>query len=270
MALAGCDAREREPPSKAPAPRVIDARTIPWPNVDVRFLGLRDLGAPHGSDVELGWEIRHGRFEDGPPVMVVPTAGEVQLADRLELRLERGATRTRVYVRVALDPARSASRITTTVGLRLQIARDGRAQSWDVAPRLIAMMGDRAPPERQYAADGRIELELVEAPDVPSRGDAWVMELGARYRVAYRAHNRSGAPLRVHIEGASFRSTDVDMTVELGPGEHVDVRLDTKPTEAGECGFTGRGCHSLVAQIVGESGYSDALRRSIVVEPSTR
>lgn len=272
VALAGCDARGRPLPNEPREPRVIDARTMPWPDVSVRFVGLRDLSVPNGPDVELSWEIRHARRADGPPVMVVPIAGEVQLAERLELRLERTSTLTRVHIRLALDEAGSASRVTTTVGLRLMLTRDRRLESWEVAPRLVSLERpwDDAPlARRQYAADGRVELELVEAPDVPMRGEAWVMGHGTHHRVLYRAHNRSDGPLRVRLEGASFRTIDVDRTVELEPGEHVDVRLDTTPDEVGECGFTGPGCHFLGAQIVGEDWYSDALRRSIVVEPTT-
>lgn len=283
LALNGCDNPSDCPPTNdggEPPPRIdagndagalVPGITIPGGDIAVRYLGLTDLGLPNGDDVELRWEVLHPPLLSDDELSALPEAGEAQFADIVELHLDREPERTLVRLRLALGSGRTPGSVfTTTMGMRLLFLRAGVPSSWGIAPRslFLAVPIPGVPPSpRLYTADGRVEIELVIAPDVPSRRDAWVMQLGRTYEVMYRVHNRAASSLRVHVVAAAFRAVSWDEVSTIEPDGSIDVSLPTTPTSLGQCGFLGPGCQYVSAQIEGEETFVDATRRSIVVVP---
>lgn len=205
LAVVGCGAPCRPTervPAGQPSARVA-GRAFPWDVVSIRFLGLRDLGVPNGDDVELRWEVQHPVLGWDHRLTITPAVGSISNAETLEMHLERSDTRTIVRVRVSIEDAfPSGSQVETSVGLLIEATLPDR-ERWETAPRSISL-GEPGPqgrplPEREVSSDGRLEIELRVAPDVPTREGAWVMEAGRTYEIAYRVHNRTDTDASVRL-----------------------------------------------------------------------
>jgi hypothetical protein len=238
-------------------PEVEPGRRIPWAGVTIRFLGLTDLGPPNGNDVELRWHIDHplgpSRFSVGP---IFHTRWG-HMADAIQLGTERVTGGTDVRVRLTLDePSAGEVHAVVSAGLRL----DGHDDEWwDVPPRDInvgAGFGPFAP--RSTSFDGRLEIELVEAPDVGQRSDAWELRAGVEYSLLYRVHNRTDGPLDVHIGIFGDHATSdgpLERDVAIGPQASVDALVALRVDEPGTC----LACLVLTAGVQGEERNVDGL-----------
>lgn len=244
---------------------VITGVRQPWDDIVVRYAGSRELDPADGT-MELLWEIDHPMLT--PPDRLTATAifGTLQTADIVEVRIERESTRT--TARVTASPPRGlapGSLLTTTIGLRLSTRRGGEISFWDIPPRTVDMVVPGGTAERGFTADGRLEISLHVAPDVPLMADAWVMKVGRTYQVLYRVYNRTSGPLSARVRARAFLSEDLDTTYLIGSREFVEFPLDVTPTAVGPCGYGREACHTVTVQVEGEAQFSDGMLHAIQV-----
>lgn len=265
LCIGACAGAGRPPRADPPPPRhpIVRGRPLPWDSVSVRFLGLRELG--EGDAVELSWEIRH---PVGAGVSAIPVVGAFSNAEAIEMRIERAVDRMVVRVRVSIeDRYPVGSQVGTTVGLQLEAALPRRAR-WELAPRVISlrepMPGRPERPEAVVTFDGRLEVEPSVAPDVPMRDGRWVMQVGTRYEIAYRVHNRSDADATVRIQGRTPGREPLDEIRPVRAGQSTVVDLSTMPS-AGSCEAR-ESCHVVQVSFADGGPWVDAVDRQIEVE----